>query len=99
MPLAMANPGECMEIVRIGGSLEVRRHLEELGFVAGSRLVVISVHGGNVICSVRETRVGISKELAAKIFVTPAAVEENETDTEQARSSAGQNMMPSHALI
>ena len=69
MPLAMANPGESMEIVRIGGNSEVRRHLEEMGFAAGSTLVVISVHGGNVICSVKETRVGISRELASKIIV------------------------------
>ena len=35
MPLALANPGEENLIRKVGGSPEVKKHLEDLGFVAG----------------------------------------------------------------
>ena len=56
-------------IKRIGGKPEVKKHLENLGFVAGSEVTVISTLGGNVIVNVKEARVAISKEMAQKIMV------------------------------
>lgn len=69
MPLTMARAGENNTIVKIGGKEEVRRFLESLGFVAGSIVSVISEMNGNVIVSVKGSRVAISKEMANKIMI------------------------------
>ncbi|MBQ8203422.1 MAG: ferrous iron transport protein A [Clostridia bacterium] len=69
MPLTLANVGEENIIKKIGGKPEVKKHLENLGFVVGSGVTVITVLGGNVIVSVKETRVAVSKEMAQKIMV------------------------------
>ena len=69
MPLIFANIGEHNIIKKVGGSPEVRKHLENLGFVAGGDVTIISEIGGNVIVNVKESRVAISKEMAQKIMV------------------------------
>lgn len=67
MPLTMAREGEVTSIKRVGGKDEVRRHLENMGFVPGTDVTVVSVNNGNVIVNVKEARVAISKEMANKI--------------------------------
>lgn len=52
-----------------GGSPEVKKHLEDLGFVPGSSVTVVSVMGGNLIVKVKESRVAISQEMARKIMI------------------------------
>ena len=69
MPLSLAQVGEENIIKRIGGSPEVKRHLENLGFVVGGEVTVVNTLGGNVIVNVMEARVAISKEMALKILV------------------------------
>lgn len=69
MPLSLAQVGEENIIKRIGGSPEVKRHLENLGFVVGGEVTVVNTMGGNVIVNVKEARVAISKEMAVKIMV------------------------------
>ena len=69
MPLTLVNIGEENMIRRVGGKQEVKKHLEDLGFVAGSRVTVISMLGGNVIVNVKESRVAVSREMAQKIMV------------------------------
>lgn len=69
MPLSYVNPGENITIKKIGGSPEVKKHLENLGFVVGGDVSVISALNGNVIVKVKETRVAISDEMARKIMV------------------------------
>ena len=69
IPLTLANIGEENMIKRIGGKPEVRRHLENLGFVAGSTVRVVNTLGGNVIVQVKDARVAVSRELAQKIMV------------------------------
>lgn len=69
MPLSFANPNEENIIKKIGGSPQVKRHLENLGFVVGTSISVISAINGNVIVKVKETRVAISDEMARKIMV------------------------------
>ena len=69
MPLALAPEGEEQIIQRVGGSRELRQHLENLGFVAGGRVTILSSLGGNVIVNVKETRIAISEEMARKIMV------------------------------
>lgn len=69
MPLTFADMGEELIIKKIGGNPEVRAHLENLGFVSGGSVKVISSIGGNLIVNVKEARVAISKEMANKIMV------------------------------
>ncbi len=69
MPLTLAGEGEENIIRRIGGSPEMKRHLEDLGFVAGSPVRIVSRLGGNVIVNVKETRVAIDENMAAKIYI------------------------------
>lgn len=69
MPLSLADAGEENTIKRIGGSPEVRKHLENLGFVVGGSVKVITTLAGNVIVNVKEARVAISEEMARKIMV------------------------------
>lgn len=69
MPLILANIGEENIIKRVSGKPEVKKHLENLGFVAGGSVTVINTIGGNLIVNVKEARVAISKEMAQKIMV------------------------------
>ena len=69
MPLSYSNPGEVSIIRKVGGSPEVKKHLENLGFVAGGNVTVITTLNGNVIVKVKEARVAISDEMARKIMI------------------------------
>ena len=69
MPLTFANIGEENVIKKVCGSTAVRKHLENLGFVAGSAVSVVSEMNGNVIVSIKDARVAISKEMANKIMI------------------------------
>ena len=69
MPLPLANVGEEYLIRKVGGSPEVKKHLEDLGFVAGGTATLITVLNGTVIVKVKEARVAISEEMARKIMV------------------------------
>ncbi len=69
MPLIFANTGEENIIKQVGGKPEVRKHLENLGFVAGSAVTILNAIGGNLIVRVKETRVAVSREMAQKIMV------------------------------
>ncbi|MBD9009119.1 MAG: ferrous iron transport protein A [Clostridiales bacterium] len=69
MPLSLASVGETNIIKRIGGKPEVKKHLENLGFVVGGNVQVVSTLGGNVIVNVKEARVAISEEMAQKIMI------------------------------
>ncbi len=69
LPLFLADIGEEYIIRKVGGSPEVKKHLEDLGFVPGGTVTVISTIGGNLIVNVKDSRIAISRELAQKIMV------------------------------
>ena len=69
MPLTLASPEEEYIIKKIGGKPEVKKHLENLGFVVGGDVTVVASMGGNLIVNVKEARIAISKEMAQKIIV------------------------------
>ena len=69
MPLTFADTDEEYVIRKIGGKPEVKKHLENLGFVVGAGVFVINIIGGNVIVKVKEARVAVSQEMAQKIMV------------------------------
>ena len=69
MPLTMVPTGEPNVIKKIGGTEETRRFLENLGFVTGGMVTVVSEIGGNMIVNVKDPRVAIGKDMANKILV------------------------------
>ena len=69
MPLTVADAGTDYIVKRIGGKPEVKKHLENLGFIVGTGVSVITIIGGNVIVKVKESRVAISREMAQKIKI------------------------------
>lgn len=69
LPLCFSNAGEEVIVRKIGGSPEVKKHLEDLGFTVGETITVVNSLGNNVIVKVKESRVAISDELAKKIMV------------------------------
>ncbi|MDR1800591.1 MAG: ferrous iron transport protein A [Lachnospiraceae bacterium] len=69
MPLTFANVGEKNSIKKIGGKEDSRQFLENLGFVPGTPVTVITQIAGNVIVNIKESRVAISREMASKIMI------------------------------
>jgi len=69
MPLTFASVGEQHIIKKVGGKPEVKKHLENLGFVAGGAVMVVNTLGGNLIVNVKEARVAVSAEMAQKIMI------------------------------
>ena len=69
MPLVLASEGEENIIKKIGGSAEVKKHIENLGFVVGGNVKVVTTVNGNLIVNVKEVRVAISKEMAQRIMI------------------------------
>lgn len=69
MPLTLANTGEENIIKKIGGNPDTKKFLENLGFVAGGTVTIISEISGNVIVNVKDSRVAVSKEMACNIMV------------------------------
>ena len=69
IPLGLAEPGEIQIIKKIGGTPEVRAHLENLGFNIGGEVMIVNTLGENVIVKVKEARVAISDGLARRIMV------------------------------
>lgn len=69
MPLILASEGDENIIRKIGGSPGVKKHLENLGFVVGGNVKVVTTVNGNLIVNVKEARVAISKEMAQRIMI------------------------------
>ena len=69
MTLTMVPAGEPNVIKKIGGKEVTRRFLENLGFVTGGMVTVVSEIGGNMIVNVKDSRVAIGKDMANKILV------------------------------
>ncbi|WP_031201454.1 FeoA family protein [Eubacterium sp. 14-2] len=69
MPLTMALPGEVNTIRKVGGKEETRKFLENLGFVAGGQVTVVSQNSGNMIVNVKESRVALDRDMAGKIQI------------------------------
>ena len=69
LPLTLANTGEELIIKKVGGSPDVKKHLEDLGLIAGSTVSVVNTFAGNVIINVRNSRIAVNSEMAKKIMV------------------------------
>ena len=69
MPLSRAVIGEKKRVIKVGGKDEVRRFLQNLGFVEGAEITVVSELSGNMIINVKDTRIAIDKSMANRIMV------------------------------
>ena len=69
MPLTYAEKNEDNVILKISGKQEIRKHLEDMGFVSGAIIRVISSTDGNVIVSVKDTKVALDRQLASRIMI------------------------------
>ena len=69
MPLTMADPGVDQLIKKVGGREDTRKFLENLGFVTGAHVSVVSDINGNLILNIKDSRVALSREMAAKIMI------------------------------
>lgn len=72
LPLAFTKSGDEVMVTKIGGTQEMKKHLEDLGFVVGSRVSIISASGdGNIIVNLKESRLAITEQMAQKVMVVP----------------------------
>lgn len=69
MPLAFAPTGRKTFICKIKGKDSIRHFLGNLGFVEGESVTVVSELGGNMIVTIKDTRIAISKAMANRIMV------------------------------
>ena len=69
MPLTLASTGEENVILKISGNKAVKKHLEDLGFVAGGTVMIVATIAGNLIVNVKDSRVALSQEIARHIMV------------------------------
>ena len=69
MPLSMARSGETATIKRITGKDDVKRHLENLGFITGEPVTVVSELAGNIIINIRGARIALNRSMANRIMV------------------------------
>ena len=69
MPLSMVRAGEPNVIKKVGGRSETKKFLENLGFVVGTEVSVVSAIGGNVIVNIKDSRVAINEDMAKRIMV------------------------------
>lgn len=69
MILSMAPQGKKVNIIKVTGKEEMRKHLANLGFVEGTKVQVISELDGNMIINVKDSRIAINKTLSNRIIV------------------------------
>ena len=69
MPLSLAEQNKELTIKKLGGSPEIRQHLENLGFTVGGTVTLINILGESVIVKVKESRIAIGEDMARKIMI------------------------------
>ena len=69
MPLAMLQAGETKVISEFRGKEDVKRHLQDIGFIKGESVKVLSENESGIILLVKGTRIALNRGLASKIMV------------------------------
>lgn len=80
LPLSLINQGDNVIIVKVRSKVSEKKHLEDMGFIASESIRVISNHGGDVIVELKGTKLAITTEIAAKIFVNIIYDDINQSD-------------------
>ena len=79
LPLTFANSGQSFTVSKINGKEDIKKHLEDLGFVTGTEVEVVSAQAGNIIVKVMGARLAITSDLAKRIMVEASFL--NSADT------------------
>ena len=69
MPLAMVTEGETRTITDFKGQEELKRHLQDLGFIRGERVRVVGENAAGMILMVKGVKVALNRGLAHRIMV------------------------------
>jgi len=69
MSLAMVALGEVKEIQELRGKDDVKRRLQDLGFVKGEMVKVVGESQGGIIIIVKGVKIALNKGLASLITV------------------------------
>ena len=69
LPLSYAEVNEPNVIKKVTGNPEMKKHLEDMGFVTGAVVSVVSTVSGNLIVNIKDTKVALDKQLAMKIMI------------------------------
>ncbi len=67
MPLSFLKAGETATVAKVRGKGEIHHHLENLGFVEGAQVEVLSDQGGNLIVQVKGAQIALSQQAASRI--------------------------------
>lgn len=68
LPLSLVRAGETVTVCRVRGNEDMKRHLQEIGFVDGAEVHVVSSSGSNIIVLVKGARFGIDVKVAQHIM-------------------------------
>ena len=68
LPLSLVRAGETVTVRRVRGNEDMRRHLQEIGFVDGEEVHVVSSSGANIIVLVKGSRFGLDAKVAQHIM-------------------------------
>lgn len=68
LPLSLVREGETVTVCRIRGNEDMKRHMQEIGFVDGSEVHVVSSSGSNIIVLIKGARFGIDAKVAQHIL-------------------------------
>lgn len=69
LPLAVAPIGAEVTVAKVAAEDKVKRHLENLGILAGQTITPMSDSMGNTVLKVKDSRLVINHDLAEKIYV------------------------------
>lgn len=69
MALTMVGQGEIRTIQEFRAKEDIKRHLQDMGFIKGETVKVLSENSSGMILLVKGVRVALNKGLASKIMV------------------------------
>ena len=68
LPLALVVPGATVNVLKVRGKGDLHHHLENLGFVEGASVRVVSENAGSLIVEVKGAQIALDKQAALKII-------------------------------
>lgn len=68
LPLSFVGAGNVVTIAKVRGKEELHHHLENLGFVEGAKVTVVSEQNGDLIVEVKGAHVALNRQVATHII-------------------------------
>ena len=68
LPLSFLKGREAARIAKVRGKGDLHHHLENLGFVEGAQVKVVSEVAGDLIVEVKGTQVALNRQVASRII-------------------------------